>query len=71
MARDTKYGDVQVMGIGDEEPIFILRAQDVFAIHVLKVYRGLRESSGDIPGVQSVQASIDAFGNWVYKKVPD
>ena len=71
MAYDSKYGLLDIKGIPEKEPIFILRAQDAFAIHVLKVYRGLRESSGDIPGMQSVQATIDAFGNWVYKKLPD
>lgn len=70
MAYDSKYGLLEIKGIPEKEPIFILRAQDVFAIHMLKVYRGLRESSGDIPGMQSVQATIDAFKNWTYKKIP-
>jgi len=71
MARDLKYGDVDIKGVPENEPIFILRAQDAFAIHVLKVYRGLRESSGDTDGERSVNHSIDAFKSWMFKKVPD
>lgn len=71
MARDTKYGNILIVGVPEEEPIFILRAQDVFAIRMLKEYKELRESSGDVDGEKSVQASIDAFKNWNFRKVPD
>ena len=71
MARDTKYGDVDIKGVPENEPIFILRAQDVFAIHLLKVYRGLRESTGDVLGMRRVNYTIDLFKDWKFKKVPD
>jgi len=71
MAYDTKYGDVKVEGIPKNEPIFILRAQDVFSVHMLKVYRGLRESSGDLKGVRALNVTIEEFKNWNFKKVPD
>jgi len=71
MAIDTKYGQVNVKGVPDNEPIFILRGQDIFAIHLLKFYRSLRESSGDVAGERSVGFTIDAFKSWMFKKVPD
>lgn len=72
MAVDSKYGVVNLDGqIPSNEPIFILRAQDIFAIHLLKVYRGLRESTGDLTGVNSLNGTIDLFKKWIFKKVPD
>ena len=41
MAKDTKYNIVDVEGIPEDEPIFVLRAQDAFAVATLKFYQGL------------------------------
>ena len=71
MARDTKYKDVNVMGIPEDEPIFVLRAQDVFAVVVLKFYQGLRDSSGDAGGVNDLDYTISEFIHWHTKKIPD
>ena len=71
MAYDNKYGKLEVKGIPEREPIFILRAQDAFAVHILKTYRGLRESAGDRGGVESLNVTIDVFLAWQTKKLPD
>ena len=71
MAKDTKYNIVDVDGIPEYEPIFVLRAQDVFALATLKFYQGLRDSSGDVGGVLDLDDTIFAFRSWKPKKIPD
>ncbi len=68
MAKDAKYGDVQVLGIPDGEPIFILRARDAFAGVVLAQYRELRSSAGDVP--DTLDLTINRFRDWPLKKLP-
>lgn len=41
MAKDNKYGNVQIEGIPDDEPVFVLRAQDKFALPTLFRYKNL------------------------------
>lgn len=38
MAQDSKYGFIDVPGIPDDEPIFIIRAQDKSAPQVINQY---------------------------------
>ena len=71
MAYDNKYGEIEVPGVPDNEPIFILRAQDILAIHMLQVYKGLRESTGDLNAVRALEGTIEGFKNWKFKKIPD
>ena len=71
MAKDRKYSDVDVEGIPEDEPIFVLRAQDVFAVATLKFYQGLRDSSGDLGGANDLDYTISMFRSWKPKKIPD
>lgn len=41
MAVSGKYGKVFISKIGEEEPIFILRAQDQLAAQSIEMYRNL------------------------------
>lgn len=38
MAQDSKYGKIDIEGIPDDEPIFILRAQDKAAPQTINQY---------------------------------
>ena len=71
MAKDTKYNIVDVEGIPEDEPIFVLRAQDVFAVAMLKFYQSLRDSSGDFGGANDLDHTIGEFRSWRPKKIPD
>ena len=71
MAKDEKYGIVNVTGIPEHEPIFVLRGQDAFAVITLEFYRKLRYSSGDLGGVNDLDHTIAKFGSWRPKKIPD
>ena len=71
MAKDRKYSDVDVEGIPEDEPIFVLRAQDVFAVATIKFYQGLRDSSGDLGGANDLYHTIAMFKSWKPKKIPD
>lgn len=71
MARDTKYDIVDVTGIPDDEPIFVLRAQDAFSVATLRYYKDLRDSAGDEEGAADIERSINRFKAWPTKKLPD
>lgn len=82
MARDAKYGLVLVEKtpgnpLGDDEPVFLLRARDVTSVDVLKEYQ--RQSvllSADPTHVRSLDNVISNFKAWQDEnpelvKVPD
>jgi hypothetical protein len=71
MAIEQKYGKLNIPGIPDNEPIFIFRAQDVFAGHVLDYYAQLRNGAGDIKGTNAVYNVANDFRQWPTKKIPD
>ena len=71
MARSGKYGKVSIPKIGEDEPVFILRAQDLLATATVEIYRVLLESHGS-PMVQDVEQEIQIFQHWTgKKKIPD
>jgi len=39
MALSGKYGKLQIPNVGDDEPVFILRAQDLLAEKAIQVYQ--------------------------------
>jgi len=71
MAISGKYGKLTIPEIGEEEPVFILRAQDQLALFAIEMYQLLAASHG-----ASVRASlkdeIASFRSWQgRKKMPD
>ena len=71
MASSTKYGEVDIPGIGDKEPVFILRAQDVLATPTIEMYRVLAASHG-APAVGALDKEVERFQVWAgNKKLPD
>lgn len=71
MAIENKYGDVDIKGIPEDEPIFIFRAQDVFAALILRLYQTMRRSAGDHHGADDIGLAIRRFESWGTKKIPD
>jgi flavorubredoxin len=71
MAFSNKYGRINIPGIGEDEPVFILRAQDKLAIWTIEMYRILCESHGAKVS-ETLGGIIEAFKNWSGpKKLPD
>jgi len=71
MAVSGKYGKLSIPKVGDDEPVFILRAQDKLAEATIEMYRALIASHGSSLA-DSVQREIDAFRRWSgSKKIPD
>jgi hypothetical protein len=71
MAVSGKYGKVSIPKIGENEPIFVLRAQDKLAGLAIEMYRALAASHGS-PLAKTLQKEIDAFHRWTgAKKIPD
>jgi len=71
MALSGKYGKIAIPKIGDDEPVFILRAQDILATATVEIYRVLLESHGS-PMVKDVAQEVQVFKHWPgKKKMPD
>lgn len=71
MAFSGKYGKIDIPKIGEDEPVFVLRAQDRLADAAIEIYRVLAASHGS-PLADSVQKEIDSFRKWKgSKKLPD
>jgi hypothetical protein len=71
MALSGKYGKLNIPRIGEEEPVFILRAQDKLAEPAIEMYRLLAASHG-CELAEGLQKEIDSFRQWKgAKKLPD
>jgi hypothetical protein len=71
MAVSTKYGNLSIPKVGDDEPVFILRAQDKLAESTIAMYQALAASHGALVA-KGIQKEIESFRNWKgAKKLPD
>ena len=71
MGLSAKYGKLSIPKVGDEEPVFILRAQDKLAESAIAMYQALAASHGARVS-QDIHKEIESFRNWKGpKKLPD
>ena len=71
MALSGKYGKIDIPNIGENEPVFVLRARDKLAEHAIEMYRALAASHG-VPVADTLQKEVDSFRRWSgQKKIPD
>jgi len=71
VALSGKYGRLDIPRIGEEEPVFILRAQDKLAEPTIEMYRLLVASHG-CQIADALQKEIESFRQWQgIKKMPD
>ncbi len=71
MAISGKYGKLNIPKIGEEEPVFVLRAQDVLAQGTIEIYKILAASHNS-PMANDLKKEIEAFQRWSGKrKMPD
>ncbi len=71
MAISGKYGKVNIPRIAEDEPVFILRAQDRLAEPTIEMYKLLAASHGTALA-NDLYREIDAFRKWSgLKKIPD
>jgi hypothetical protein len=71
MALSGKYGRLDIPRIGEEEPVFILRAQDKLAEPTIEIYRILA-ASHDCQIAEALEDEIKTFRQWQgSKKMPD
>lgn len=71
MAVSGKYGRLNIPKIGDDEPVFVLRAQDRLAVFAVEMYGVLAVSHGSSV-VEGLENEINAFQNWSgSRKIPD
>lgn len=71
MALSGKYGKLNIPRIGDEEPVFILRAQDKLAEPTIEMYRLLAATHG-CQVAEDIHKEIENFQKWQgNRKMPD
>ena len=71
MAISSIYGKIEISKIGDDEPIFILRAQDKLAASAIEMYRSLAASHGSHV-TELLSQESERFRSWGgLKKMPD
>jgi hypothetical protein len=71
MAVSSKYGKVNISRIGENEPVFILRAQDELAESAIRMYKDLA-ASHESKIAKSLDKEIETFHKWQgVKKLPD
>jgi hypothetical protein len=71
MALSGKYGKLSIPRIGEEEPVFILRAQDRLAEFAIEMYRLLAASHG-CRLAEGLDKEINSFRQWKgARKLPD
>lgn len=61
MAKDSKYGDIDVPGIPDDEPIFIIRAKDKSAPQAIMQYAETAITNGS-PSSHAAECRLVAGG---------
>ena len=71
MATSSKYGKIDIPKIGQDEPVFILRAQDKLAEATIEMYKSLAASHGS-PVADLLPKEIERFRKWTgARKIPD
>lgn len=82
MAIEKKYGKLDIPGIPDDEPVFVLRAQDAYALDTLRDYFDRRRDPNLLVGETGanredkrklrdhMNAVFDAFEDWAVRKTP-
>jgi len=71
VAISGKYGKVTIPRIGEDEPVFILRAQDRFAQGMIEIYKVIA-SFHDSPLGTELDREIERFRAWTgRRKMPD
>ena len=71
MAISGKYGQIDIPKIGEREPVFILRAQDLLAGPAIELYKILARSHGS-PLSEELGKEIGRFQRWTgRRKIPD
>ena len=71
MAISGKYGKIDIRKIGEDEPVFILRAQDRLADGIIEIYKVITSMHGSTLG-EELDKEIERFRSWRGpKKMPD
>jgi len=63
MAMSRTYGKLEIPMIGEDEPVFILRGQDILAQSGIEMYRLLAEAHG-CQVAEALIGEISCFRQW-------
>ncbi len=74
MGTDAKYGQIttEKKEIPEEEPVFLIRAQDALSGPIVRDYAILYLAvTNDKPGFNRIIDVAEQMDKWHFKKVPD
>lgn len=71
MAREQKYGEIEIPNVPADEPVFIFRAQDLLALPAIGFYAKMRRNLGDIESARKIDEALAEMAKWPVKKMPD
>jgi hypothetical protein len=63
MALSQTYGKLEIPMIGEDEPVFILRGQDILAHSAIEMYRLLAKAHG-CQVAQALTGELSCFRRW-------
>jgi hypothetical protein len=68
----TKHNSIVLNNARDDEPIFVLRAQDSLAADLVRQWASTAERAGcGMEKVAEARAVADAMDRWPTRKLPD
>jgi len=72
MAIDQKYGLINIPGVPQDEPVFVLRGQDAAAVETILHYAEVAYRVGArVEHIEHILKSVQAVARWPHKKIPD
>lgn len=71
MAVSKKYGKIDIQGVPDNEPVFVIRAQDTLGIPVIIEYLRQRMNLGCYVDRAEFADIVKSFADYSPKKLPD
>jgi len=70
MAISQKYGKINIEGVPDNEPVFVVRAQDALGIPVLIEYARQRLNINTEFNKDEFKKIVVSFADWSPTKLP-
>lgn len=71
--NDPKYGRITTTNkeIPEDEPVFLLRGQDLFAPTAVDLYAAMREQNNEPEVAAEIHAFAERMRQWQPQKFPD
>lgn len=65
MAVDSKFGQLEIPGIPEDEPVFVIRAKDAISAMAVSAYKDIRLNQSEPPSEEFVDHLDDEVSKFV------